>query len=100
MLDLSQVVGFDWDDGNDRKSADKHQVTQREAEEVFLDPRLLIFVDEKHSAEETRYHAFGGTAGGRRLQVSFTIRRNATLIRVISVRPMSRKEKSRYEEQT
>ena len=100
MLDLRQTLGFDWDDGNSRKSADKHDVGQREAEEVFLDPRFLVLLDEKHGAEETRYHAFGRTAAGRRLQISFTLRHNGTLIRVISVRAMSRRERSRYEEQT
>jgi len=100
MLDLSQTFEFDWDDGNSRKSADKHDVGQREAEEVFLDPRFLVLLDEKHGAEETRYHAFGRTAAGRRLQVSFTLRQNGTLVRVISVRAMSRRERSRYEEQT
>jgi uncharacterized protein len=97
MLDLGQITGFDWDDGNSRKSTDKHNVSQREAEEVFLDPRLLIFLDKKHSGEETRYHAYGSTTAGRRLQVSFTLRQNGTLIRVISVRAMSRKERARYE---
>jgi uncharacterized DUF497 family protein len=99
MLDLSQTIGFDWDDGNSRKSTDKHSVSQTEAEQIFLDPWLLIFTDEKHGAEETRYHAYGSTAAGRRLQVSFTMRANATLVRVISVRAMSRRERSRYEEQ-
>jgi hypothetical protein len=99
MLNLSQTTGFDWDEGNSRKSADKHDVSQREAEQVFLDPRLLVLVDERHSTEERRYHAYGSTAAGRRLQVSFTLRQDATLVRVISVRNMSRKERSRYEEE-
>jgi len=99
MLNLSQIVGFDWDDGNSRKSADKHDVGQREAEQVFLDARLLVLIDEKHGAEETRYYAYGSTATGRRLQISFTLRQNSTLVRVISVRSMSRKERSRYEEE-
>lgn len=51
MLDFGQITGFDWDDGNVRK-IDKHAVSQMEAEQVFLDPRLLILTDEKHSAEE------------------------------------------------
>jgi uncharacterized DUF497 family protein len=37
---------------------------------------------------------------GRRLQVSFTLRQNETLIRVISSRNMSRKERARYEQET
>jgi len=100
MPDLSQAIGFDWDEGNSRKSAAKHNVNQREAEQVFLDPRLLILVDDKHSVGETRYHAYGRTPEGRQLQVSFTMRQNAKLVRVISVRPMSRKERARYEEET
>ena len=99
MLDLSQIVGFDWDDGNSRKSLKKHGVSQMEAEQVFLDPRLLMLTDDKHSVHETRYHAYGSTAAGRRLQLSFTLRRDATLIRVISVRSMSRKERARYEQE-
>jgi uncharacterized DUF497 family protein len=99
MLDLSQITGFEWDDGNSFKSVNKHDVSQLEAEQVFLDPRLLVFVDEKHSAEEKRYHAYGSTITGRHLQVSFTLRQNEKLIRVISVRSMSRKEKSHYEEE-
>jgi hypothetical protein len=99
MLDLDQIAGFDWDDGNSRKSLEKHDVSQLEAEQVFLDPKLLVLIDAKHSDAETRYHAFGQTAAGRLLQVSFTMRRNATLVRVISIRSMSRRERSRYEQE-
>ena len=99
MLDLSRIAGFDWDDGNAGKSAEKHKVSQREAEEILLDPRLLVFVDEKHSGEESRYRAYGRTTAGRLLQASFTMRLNATQVRVISVRPMSRRERNRYEEE-
>jgi uncharacterized DUF497 family protein len=70
-----------------------------EAEEDFVDPLVLILVDEAHSGEEERFHAFGEDAAGRRLQVSFTLRNNDALIRVISARPMSRRERTRYEEE-
>lgn len=99
MIDFSRITGFDWDDGNSRKSSDKHGVSQSEAEQVFADSRLLILADEKHSDEETRFHAYGETALGRQLVVSFTLRQNATLIRVISAREMSRKERSRYDQE-
>jgi hypothetical protein len=99
MLDFSNVVGFDWDDGNRRKSVDKHAVTQTEAEQVFLDPRLLVVSDESHSGEEKRFAAFGRTSEGRRLSVTFTLRRHATLIRVISARAMSRRERARYDQE-
>ena len=99
MLDLGPLT-FDWDEGNSRKSLEKHDVSQQEAEQVFVDPRVLVLVDDKHSGEEPRLHAYGRTTAGRRLQVSFTLRQNETLIRVISARNMSRKERARYEEET
>ena len=99
MLDFGQL-GFDWDDGNSSKSLDKHGVSQQEAEQVFVDPRVLVLVDEKHSGKEQRFHAYGMTPLGRWLQVSFTLRQNEMLIRVISSRNMSRKERARYEQET
>ena len=100
MFELTGIIGFDWDAGNVRKSADKHAVSPREAEQVFLDPRLLVLVDEEHSGNEKRFHAYGRSATNRLLLVSFTLRRDSTMIRVISARNMSRKERQRYAEET
>jgi uncharacterized DUF497 family protein len=100
MFDLARVVGFDWDDGNARKSLDKHRVSTAEAEEVFRDARLRVLVDERHGGGEKRFHAYGEASTGRKLQVSFTLRGDDRLIRVISTRPMSRRERARYEEET
>jgi uncharacterized DUF497 family protein len=74
MHDLSQIAGFDWDEGNNLKSADKHSVSQIEAEQVFADSRLLIVDDVKHSQDEVRYHALGRTIDNRLLHVTFTFR--------------------------
>jgi uncharacterized DUF497 family protein len=100
VIDLARIVGFDWDHGNARKSAEKHGVSQLEAEQVFLDPRLRVMVDEKHGGAEKRFHAYGQDATGRKLQVSFTLRDDDSLIRVISTRPMSSRERDIYEEET
>jgi uncharacterized protein len=100
MLDLSQIVGFDWDDGNTFKSAEKHAVSQAEAEQVFADIRLLVTEDVKHSERESRYQAMGRTVGGRLLHVTFTLRDNQTRIRVISARSISRKERAYYDQET
>jgi uncharacterized protein len=100
MIDLARIAGFDWDDGNVRKSSDRHGVTQLEAEQIFIDPKLLILADEKHSSEKIRYQAYGETAAGRKLQISFTLRDDASMIRVISARDMSRKERARYAQET
>jgi len=54
-----------------------------------------VVKDEKHSEQEERYYALGHTDAGRLLFLVFTIRNN--LIRVISARDMSKKERERYE---
>lgn len=99
MIDFERIVGFDWDGGNPRKSEAQHNVSQAEAEQVFFAEPLIILADPGHGASEERFYALGHTFNGRRLFVSFTLRGNGTLIRVISARDMSRKERSRYGEE-
>jgi uncharacterized DUF497 family protein len=99
MLDFAKIVGFGWDDGNSRKSADKHSVSQSEAEQIFLEPQLLVLIDDRRGGAENRFTAYGRTLEGRRLHVTFTTRRDETLIRVISARAMSRKERARYDQE-
>jgi uncharacterized DUF497 family protein len=67
--------------------------------QVFFDERLLVLADDRHSMEEMRYHALGRTDDGRQLHVTFTLRGEGRLIRVISSRDMSRRERSRYAQQ-
>jgi uncharacterized DUF497 family protein len=98
MIDLRQIEGFDWDTGNSRKSADKHDVTQAKAESIFFNDPLIVVEDAKHSEREQRFNALGKTTQNRLLHVTFTVRQNATLIRVISARDMHRKEKKAYEQ--
>jgi hypothetical protein len=89
-------TGFDWDEGNERKN-EKHGVTKAEVEQVFLNAPLLLADDVKHSQREPRFHALGRTDQDRRLHVTFTERGNGSLIRPISARAMSRKERAVYE---
>jgi len=96
MLDMESITGFDWDEGNARKSSEKHGVTQMQAEQVFFNQPLLVLEDTRHSRNEIRFHALGQTDNARLLHITFTLR--ATLIRVISARDMSRKERLKYEQ--
>lgn len=98
MINLSKVSGFDWDEGNARKSYEKHNVSQAEAEQVFFNDPLLLLLDQKHSETEARYHAYGKTDSGRKLHITFTLREDQTLIRVISARDMHRKERMTYDQ--
>ena len=97
MIDLPAIIGFDWGDGNARKN-EKHGVSQSEAEEVFFNQPLLLLEDARHGGQELRYHALGKTHEGRRLHITFTLRKDGSLIRVISARDMHLKERSIYEQ--
>ncbi len=94
-MDTERIVGFDWDAGNARKN-DAHGVSQAEAEQVFFNVPLVAH-DPAHSAAEPRYHALGRSDSGRKLHVTFTLRKDGTLISIISARPMSRKERLIHE---
>ena len=72
VVDLNRITGFNWDEGNARKSEQRHDVSQAEAEQVFTREPLLIVPDVEHSQSEQRYNALGRTAPGRLLHVTFT----------------------------
>jgi uncharacterized protein len=96
MFDLSQIEWFEWDERNNRKSLEKHDVSQAEAEQVFFSEPLLVVEDVSHSSYEIGLHGLGQTDAGRLLHISFTLRGNGKLIRVISARTMHRKDRLRY----
>lgn len=93
--ELSACTGFQWDAGNATKNWELHKVAQAEAEQLFFNRPIRVAVDPTHSQEEARYGALGQTSAGRPLSVVFTIR--GTLVRVISARDMSRRERRVYE---
>ena len=97
MLNFDAIAGFDWDAGNERKSADKHGVSQKETEEAFFNAPLLAMPDLAHSNDESRFHLLGVTNEARTLHITFTLRAEGSLIRVISARDMSQKERLIYE---
>ncbi|OGV65458.1 MAG: hypothetical protein A3K19_10240 [Lentisphaerae bacterium RIFOXYB12_FULL_65_16] len=92
---LRECTGFEWDAGNDTKNWDRHDVTGGECEQIFFNRPLMVRRDREHSRAELRYFGLGCTDAGRLLFVAFTVR--ATLIRVISARDMTARERQRYE---
>jgi uncharacterized DUF497 family protein len=94
---ISQCLGFEWDKGNIDKNRIKHKVSSSECEQIFFNHPLLIQDDILHSTIEKRYYALGKTDMNRSLFVVLTVRNN--LIRVISARDMSRKERKVYNDE-
>ena len=98
MIDLRKITRFEWDEGNIDKSYEKHGITPNEAEEVFIDPELLLLEDIKHSQAEERLQVAGKTGKNRILFVVFTVRE--TKVRIISARIANKKERRKYEQKT
>jgi hypothetical protein len=93
--DLSQCCGFQWDEGNAEKNWIKHKVSRGETEQVSFNRPLVVVEGEQRTESLPRYYALGQTDAGRRPFIVFTTR--DSLIRVISARPMSRRERRIYE---
>ena len=94
-IDLPQPILFEWDEGNQNKSYLKHEVTTKEAEQVFLKKKALLARDSRHSYSERRYLIIGLDYQSRLLSIAFTIRKKR--VRVISARPASKRERIIYE---
>lgn len=95
MIDLSEIIGFDWDDGNFSKNKIKHGIDFWIIEEIFFNQPLIINFDIRHSDIEQRWFALGQTDERTLLMTVFTIRRKK--IRVISARKMNKNEMKIYE---
>lgn len=95
VIDLSELEGFEWDEGNIDKNLLRHKVTNNETGEIFFNEPLIIIPDIKHSKAEKRFVAQGKTNNNRKLTVVFTLRDKK--IRVISARDQNKKERRQYE---
>jgi uncharacterized protein len=95
MPELADLVaglsGFEWDEGNANKNWERHGLSRAEAEQVFLNAPIVLAAYVGHSSREQRFGALGRTSADRLLAIVFTIR--GDLLRVISARPMSRRER-------
>ncbi len=87
---------FDWDSQKAKINSKKHGINFEEAKAVFKDPLAYIFEDEWHSISETREIIIGHAQKHRLVLVCFTERNQ--IIRIISARLVTKKERQDYEE--
>ncbi|HEY6230535.1 MAG TPA: BrnT family toxin [Pyrinomonadaceae bacterium] len=88
---------FEWNDDKAKANRIKHGVSFDEASTVFDDPLARIFDDAVHSLNERREIIIGQSMNERLLLVSFTAR-PGEIIRIISARALTKKERKDYEE--
>ncbi len=96
---------FTWDPYKALTNHQKHGITFEEASTVFEDPNALVIDDTKHSCIEDRMFRIGCSSQMRILTIVYTHRRiNGTqtishhLVRIISARSSSSKERAAYRE--
>jgi uncharacterized DUF497 family protein len=89
-------MDFEWDPEKARLNLLKHGISFIEGSEVFGDDFSSSVRDPEHSLDEERYLIFGKSHQGRFLVVSYTERTD--VIRIISVRQMTPRERKAYEQ--
>lgn len=93
---------FEWEEAKAEANLAKHGVDFMEAMTVFADALLMTRYDDEHSDEEERWVSLGQSAAGRLLVVVHTfasISPATALIRVISARSPTRRERGQYEQE-
>ncbi len=87
---------FAWDPKKDSQNRRKHRVSFAEAETVFGDEHALLIDDPEHSTAEDRFILLGVSAKLRILVVAHAYREDQGLIRIISARKATRRERDIY----
>lgn len=95
------IYNFEWDPKKANTNRLKHKINFEDAATVFKDPRALTIYDQTHSEYEDRWITLGLTSNGSLLVVCHTfdeIDNELTIIRIISSRKATKKEKEQYME--
>ena len=90
-------LSFEWDPRKAAANEKKHGVAFKEASTVFGDPLAWFQPDAAHSLGEDRLLLLGRSSENRLLAVLFTDRGDA-LVRIISPRCATSRERRKYEE--
>lgn len=89
-------IEFEWDPEKSESNLRKHGVSFLEAATAFGDPLSVTVSDPEHSIYEHRFVLFGRSDHGRLLAVVHAA--EGITIRIISARPVTRRERREYEE--
>lgn len=94
------MIRFEWDPVKARTNQQKRSVSFDDAIHIFEDPYALFEQDRTDEAGEPRWQTLGLAGGVVVLLVAHTIREEGEdeVIRLISARRATRKERNRYEQ--
>jgi uncharacterized DUF497 family protein len=97
-------IRFEWDEAKNLSNRRKHGVSFEEASHVFRDP-LYVSVQDRVEGGELRWQTLGLVEDLLLLTVAHTVREErddgtwVDVIRIISARHATRKERRRYEDE-
>jgi len=95
-------IRFEWDEAKNLSNQRKHGVSFQLASQAFLDS-LFVSVKDRIQDGEQRWRTYGEVEGSQLMMVAHTVREEDSdkttreVIRIISARYASRKERRRYE---
>ena len=90
------MIEFEWNLSKAASNKKKHGVSFEEAKSVFYDEFALQFFDEKSSIAEDRFLLMGLSAKSRDLLICHCESDSGDLIRIISARKATNKERKLY----
>ena len=93
---INMRIRFEWDVKKAEQNLKKHGVSFDEARSVFFDESAIEFYDDEHSEWENRFLLLGLSAKLRVLLVCHCLRESGNVIRIISARKATKKEKQHY----
>jgi uncharacterized protein len=95
-----EMIRFEWDPVKARTNLRKHDVSFEDAMHVFEDPYALFEQDRADEAGELRWQALGLAGEAAVVLVAHTVREEGEgeVVRLISARRATRKERTRYEQ--
>lgn len=92
------MIKFYWDENKNKANRKKHGIWFEEAQSVFDDPHGRLFLDSEHSSgEEDRFILIGYSSSDKLLVIVHCLRESDSVIRIISARKATRKERMFYE---
>jgi len=90
------MIKFEWDTSKATSNKRKHGVTFEEAQSVFYDDFAIQFFDDEHSELEDRFLLLGHSNQSRILLICHCEKESGNLIRIISARKATTKERKLY----
>lgn len=90
---------FQWDDYKNQTNITKHGIDFLQASTVFKDTSAIVMEDIRHGYGESRYQIIGAA---NPLGIVFVVfaEREGNIIRIISARKASKREKRLYQQNT